>query len=64
MKTMKDWHQSHPQLFLKSPRNHAGRDTYQWAMKGMPLYFFAGDGAKGDAKGDGVKGVWDAVQPN
>lgn len=38
--------------------------TYQWAMKGMPLYFFAGDGAKGDAKGDGVKGVWDAVQPN
>ena len=27
MKTMKDWHQSHPQLFVKSPRNHAGRDT-------------------------------------
>jgi predicted lipoprotein with Yx(FWY)xxD motif len=37
--------------------------TYQWAMKGMPLYFFAGDKAKGDANGDGVKGVWDAVHP-
>ena len=29
MKTMKDWHQSHPQLFVKSPRNHAGRDSRQ-----------------------------------
>ena len=38
--------------------------TYQWAIKGMPLYFFAGDAAKGDAKGDGVKEVWDAVRPN
>ena len=38
--------------------------TYQWAMKGMPLYFFSGDAAKGDAKGDGVNGVWDAVHPN
>jgi predicted lipoprotein with Yx(FWY)xxD motif len=37
--------------------------TYQWAMKGMPLYFFSGDKAKGDANGDGVKGVWDAVHP-
>lgn len=35
--------------------------TYQWAMKGMPLYFFAGDAAKGDAKGDGMKEVWDVV---
>lgn len=37
--------------------------TYQWAMKGMPLYFFSGDAAKGDANGDGMKGVWDAVHP-
>ena len=37
--------------------------SYQWAMKGMPLYFFAGDSAQGDAKGDGVQGVWDAVHP-
>ena len=35
--------------------------TYQWAMKGMPLYFFAGDAAKGDANGDGMKEVWDVV---
>ncbi len=26
MQAMKDWHKSHPQLFVKSPRNHAGRD--------------------------------------
>lgn len=38
--------------------------TYQWAMNGMPLYFFAGDAAKGDAKGDGMKGVWSVVHPN
>jgi transposase InsO family protein len=24
---MKDWHKTHPHLFVKSPRNHAGRDT-------------------------------------
>ena len=24
---MKDWHKSHPHLFAKSPRNHAGRDS-------------------------------------
>ena len=38
--------------------------TYQWALKGMPLYFFAGDTAKGDAKGDGMKDLWDAARPN
>ncbi len=27
MQTMKDWHKSHPHLFVKSPRNHTGRDT-------------------------------------
>ena len=27
MQAMKNWHKSHPQLFVKSPRNHAGRDT-------------------------------------
>ena len=26
MQAMKDWHKSHPHLFVKSPRNHAGRD--------------------------------------
>lgn len=38
--------------------------TYQWAKNGMPLYFFAGDAAKGDVNGDGMKGVWDAARPN
>jgi hypothetical protein len=27
MQAMKDWHKSHPHLFVKSPRNHAGRDS-------------------------------------
>jgi len=27
MKAMKDWHKSHPHIFIKSPRNHAGRET-------------------------------------
>lgn len=38
-------------------------DTYQWALNGMPLYFWAGDAEKGDATGDGVGGVWDVVRP-
>jgi len=29
MQAMKDWHKSHPHLFVKSPRNHAGRDKIQ-----------------------------------
>jgi predicted lipoprotein with Yx(FWY)xxD motif len=37
--------------------------TRQWTLKGMPLYFWAGDQAKGDASGDGVGGVWDVVRP-
>ena len=37
--------------------------TYQWALDGKPLYFWAGDTAKGDATGDGIGGVWDAVRP-
>ena len=35
----------------------------QWALKGMPLYFWVKDGKKGDATGDGVGGVWDAARP-
>jgi hypothetical protein len=27
MQAMKDWHESHSHLFVKSPRNQAGRDT-------------------------------------
>ncbi|MEM9796172.1 MAG: hypothetical protein AAF919_06770 [Pseudomonadota bacterium] len=36
--------------------------TRQWALNGKPLYFWAGDAARGDATGDGVGGVWDAVR--
>ena len=34
----------------------------EWTFKGQPLYFWAGDSQKGDATGDGVGGVWDAVR--
>jgi predicted lipoprotein with Yx(FWY)xxD motif len=34
----------------------------QWAYDGHPLYFFKGDAAKGDAKGDGMKGIWHVVK--
>ena len=27
MQAMKNWYKSHPHLFVKSPRNHAGRDS-------------------------------------
>ena len=35
----------------------------QWALKGMPLYFFVKDAKTGDATGDGVGKVWDAARP-
>lgn len=30
----------------------------QWALRDKPLYFFVGDTAAGDVKGEGVAGVW------
>jgi len=33
----------------------------QWAFKGMPLYFHAGDARAGDANGDNQGGVWHVV---
>jgi predicted lipoprotein with Yx(FWY)xxD motif len=35
----------------------------QWAFKGMLLYRFYDDRKPGDAKGDGLRGVWKAVRP-
>jgi predicted lipoprotein with Yx(FWY)xxD motif len=34
----------------------------QWTYDGHPLYFFASDKKKGDAKGDGLGGVWHVVK--
>jgi len=35
----------------------------QTTYKGMPLYYFSGDGGAGETKGDGVKGIWNAAKP-
>jgi len=34
----------------------------QWAFKGMPLYFFAGDAKAGDVNGDKQGGVWHVLR--
>lgn len=34
----------------------------QWAYDGKPMYYFAGDKAKGDASGDGMGGVWHVIK--
>jgi predicted lipoprotein with Yx(FWY)xxD motif len=35
--------------------------TMQWTYDGKPVYFFKGDAAKGDAKGDGKGGIWHVI---
>ena len=34
----------------------------QWAFKGKPLYFFAGDAKAGDVNGDRQGGVWHVLR--
>ena len=34
----------------------------QWAFKGKPLYFFAGDAKAGDVNGDKQGGVWHVLR--
>ena len=34
----------------------------QWAYDGHPTYFFKQDAAKGDAKGEGMGGIWHAIK--
>ncbi|MBK7900684.1 MAG: hypothetical protein KA603_01330 [Azonexus sp.] len=36
----------------------------QWAFKGKPLYFFAGDTKPGERNGDGQGGTWHVASPN
>jgi len=58
-----------PPFLAKEPPRDNGAFTQimredgrlQWARDGKPLYLFAGD-APGDAKGDGIIGVWHAVK--
>ncbi|PWQ93186.1 COG4315 family predicted lipoprotein [Leucothrix arctica] len=37
--------------------------SQQWALNGMPLYYFAADKAAGDVRGDGIGGIWDLARP-
>ena len=34
----------------------------QWAYDGKPVYYFEGDKAKGDMKGDAIGGVWHVIK--
>ena len=36
----------------------------QWAHKGMPLYFFKNDTARGDINGDNVLDIWHLILPS
>lgn len=36
--------------------------TRQWAYDGKPMYYFAGDKAKGDMAGDGMGGMWHVIK--
>ena len=36
--------------------------TKQWTYDGKPIYFFAGDKAKGDMAGDGMGGFWHIIK--
>src|SRR5690606_37637744 len=42
-------------------QTHDGKQ--QWAYKGQPLYRFVKDEKPGDAKGDGIRGLWHIAKP-
>jgi len=57
---------------IQAPRGSDGKDfgeftradgKKQSTFKGWPLYYFAGDKAPGDTKGQGVKDVWYVINP-
>ena len=58
MQAMKDWHKSHPHLFVKTPRNRPGRDTYP--KLGVMLEKKQRSGGSGASKTDRLSGE----QPN
>lgn len=37
--------------------------SFQWALNGLPLYFFSNDVAAGDINGDGIGNVWYLARP-
>ncbi len=37
--------------------------TRQWALNGLPLYFYAPDQAPGETRGEGAGGVWYVARP-
>ncbi len=39
-------------------------DTRQWALNGLPLYFYAPDLAPGDTNGEGAGNVWYVARPS
>jgi predicted lipoprotein with Yx(FWY)xxD motif len=49
-----------PGTLASSPRPDGGDN--QLTLDGKPLYLYAADAAPGDAKGDGVGGVWHVVK--
>ncbi len=60
-----------PPLFADAGATEAGaytivdRDdgTRQWALNGLPLYFYAPDQAAGETRGEGAGGVWYVARP-
>jgi len=51
---------SDPKDFGTFERNNGAKQT---TFKGWPLYYFSGDMAPGDAKGQGFKDVWYVINP-
>ncbi len=60
-----------PPLFAEAGATESGaytiidRDdgTRQWALNGLPLYFYAPDQAAGETRGEGAGGVWYVARP-
>jgi predicted lipoprotein with Yx(FWY)xxD motif len=60
-----------PPLFADESDKPEGRftvieradETYQWAVDGMPLYFYWEDQKAGDTLGEGRHGTWKVARP-